>query len=108
MFLAALGIYGVIARLVTQRTMKIGIRMPLGAKFADVVRLMLGAGVRMTVVGVTVGLVGAYALTRMLMSTLPELVQGNVPAIAGAAVVLVAVSLAACYLPARRASRVDP
>jgi putative ABC transport system permease protein len=108
MFLAALGIYGVIARLVTQRTMEIGIRMALGAKFADVVRLMLGAGVRMTVVGVTVGLVGAYALTRMLMSTLPELVQGNVPAIAGAAVVLVAVSLAACYLPARRASRVDP
>jgi predicted permease len=108
LFLAALGVYGVIARLVTQRTIEIGIRMALGATFIDVVRLVMRTGVRMTVIGAALGLLGAYTLTRVLTSTLPELATSNALAIAGAALVLVTVSLAACYLPARRASKVDP
>jgi putative ABC transport system permease protein len=108
LFLSALGIYGVIARLVSQRTIEIGIRMALGAKLDDVVRLVLGAGLRMTLIGAGLGLVGAFALTRVLSSTLPELATSNALSIAGAAVLLVGVSLGACYLPARRATKVDP
>jgi putative ABC transport system permease protein len=108
LFLAALGIYGVITRLVAQRTPEIGVRMALGATLDQVLRLVLGAGLRMTLAGVTLGLLGAIALTRLLNTQLPELATNNVVTISAAAVVLALVSTAACYLPARRASQVDP
>lgn len=108
LFLAALGLYGVLVRLVTQRTAEIGIRMALGAGFGHVVRLVLGAGIRMALVGVGFGLVGAWGLTRFLNAQLPGLATNHAVTLSAAAVLLVAVSAAACYLPARRATRVDP
>ena len=108
LFLAALGIYGVIARLVTQRTLEIGIRMALGASFGDVVRLVLAGGVRMTLAGAGCGLLGAAALTRLLNAQFPGLATSSVPTIGAAPIVLLVVSITASYLPARRAARVDP
>ena len=108
LFLAALGIYGVIARLVTQRTIEIGIRMALGAGLADVVRLVPGSGLRLTVVGAGLGVLGAIALTRVIGSTMPGLATDGTLLIIAAVAVLLVVSMGACYLPARRAARVDP
>jgi ABC-type antimicrobial peptide transport system permease subunit len=108
LFLAALGIYGVIARLVTERTIEIGIRMALGASLAQVVRLVLGSGVRMTLIGAVLGLLGAAALTRLLNAQFPGLATNSAVTIVVATLVLLAVSSAACYLPARRATKVDP
>ena len=108
LFLAALGIYGVIARLVTQRTLEIGIRMALGASFGQVVRLVLSSGIRMTLVGAGVGLLGAAALTRLLNAQFPGLATDGATTLGLASLLLLAVSMTACYLPARRATRVDP
>jgi putative ABC transport system permease protein len=108
LFLAALGIYGVIARLVTQRTTEIGIRMALGAGLADVVRLVLGSGFRLTIVGAGLGVLGAIALTRAIGTTMPGLATDATLLIIAAVAVLLVVSMGACYLPARRAARVDP
>ena len=108
LFLAAVGLYGVITRLVTQRTIEIGIRVALGATFPQVVHLVLATGVRMMLLGVAVGLFGAVTLTRMINSELPGIASNNALTISAAAVLLFVVSLLACYLPARRAARVDP
>jgi hypothetical protein len=108
LFLAALGVYGVTARLVTQRTLEIGIRMALGASFGQVVRLVLASGIRMTLIGAGVGLLGAAALTRLLNAQFPGLATDGATTLALASLLLLAVSLAACYLPARRATGVDP
>jgi ABC-type antimicrobial peptide transport system permease subunit len=108
LFLAALGIYGVIARIVVQRTGEIGIRMALGAQMRDVIRLILGSGLRMVLVGAGLGLLGAVALVRFLGSLMPALVTSNAVALAVATAALMAMALLACYLPARRAARIDP
>ena len=108
LFLAALGIYGVIARLVTERTLEIGIRMALGANFSQVVRLVLGGGVRMTLIGAILGLLGAAVLTRLLNAQFPGLATSSAVTILLATVLLLAVSAIACYLPARRATKVHP
>jgi predicted permease len=108
LFLAALGIYGVIARIVAQRTSEIGIRMALGAQVGQIARLILGAGMRMVLIGSGLGLLGAVGLARFLASTMPGLSGNSVVAIAGAAVVLIAVALLATWLPARKATQVDP
>lgn len=107
-FLAALGLYGVVLRLVTQRTVEIGIRMALGATVGHVVRLVLSTGIRMTTAGVAIGLLGAWGLTRLLNTQLPGLATGHVVTVAAAAALLSVVALIACYLPARRAAKVDP
>jgi ABC-type antimicrobial peptide transport system permease subunit len=108
LFLAALGIYGVIARIVAQRTNEIGIRMALGAQVAQIARLILGAGMRMVLLGTALGLLGAVALARFLASTMPELSENSGAAIAGATAVLIVIALLACWLPARRATRINP
>ena len=108
LFLAALGIYSVIARLVAQRTGEIGIRMALGAQTYDVVRLILGAGLRMVLVGAGLGLLGAIGLTLFLATAMPGLAASNVAAIIGATLVLVVIALLACWLPTRRATKIDP
>ena len=106
--LAVVGIYGVIARTVIQRTGEIGIRTALGARGADVMRLVLGSGLRLALVGAGIGLVGAAALSRLLVSFLPGMQTNGGAVLAAATVFLVVVALAACYLPARRAAAIDP
>jgi len=108
LFLAALGIYGVIARTVLQRTGEIGIRMALGAQRQDIARLILGNGVRLALAGAALGLVLAGALTVMLTRTMPGITGGSGAAIAFATGALVVTALSACWLPARRATRVNP
>jgi putative ABC transport system permease protein len=106
--LAAIGIYGVMAYVVAQRTREIGIRMALGAQTVDVLRLVVRNGMSLAVVGVAVGLATALALTRLLASLLFEVSATDATTLTAVSFGLLAVALLACYLPARRATRVDP
>jgi len=106
--LAAIGIYGVISYSVTLRQQEIGVRMALGASSGDVLSLILREGGILAVAGTVVGLGGAYYATRLVQSWLFGIGRTDVPTIAGMAAVLVAMALAASYVPARRAARVDP
>jgi putative ABC transport system permease protein len=106
--LAAVGIYGVIAQSVSQRTHEIGIRMALGAQARDVLKLVVRQGMSLTVVGIVVGLAGAFALTRLLANLLFGVGTTDPGTFVWIPVLLAAVSFLACYIPARRAARLDP
>jgi putative ABC transport system permease protein len=106
--LACIGIYGVMAYAVTQRRQEIGVRMALGARRSNVLRMMMGFGFRLALYGVVIGLIGAFALTRLLQSLLFEVNAMNPLVFSIAALVLVAVSTAASYLPARAAASIEP
>jgi len=106
--LSAIGIYGVMAYFVTQRTREIGVRMALGATERDVVRMVLGQGVRLAAAGVVVGLAGALAITRAIATLLFGIGPRDPWTLAALSAALTAVALLACYIPARRATRVDP
>lgn len=108
LLLAGAGCYGVIAYSARQRTHEIGIRLALGAKRGDVLRLILSQGVRLVVLGLGIGLVSALALTHVLESFLYGVTPADILTFSLTAVVLALVALAACYLPARRAMRLDP
>ena len=106
--LAAVGIYGVVAFSVTRRTREIGIRMALGAHRSDILRLVLGEGARMAALGVVIGVAGSLAITRLISSLLFGISAMDPLTFAGVAALLSLAALAACYIPARRAMRVDP
>ncbi|HEV2884228.1 MAG TPA: ABC transporter permease [Pyrinomonadaceae bacterium] len=108
MLLSMIGIYGVTAYYVTQRTHEIGIRMALGAQLRDVMKLVLKRGVTLALVGVAVGVAGALALTRLLSTLLFGVTAVDLATFASVSLGLIAVAILACYIPARRATKVDP
>jgi putative ABC transport system permease protein len=108
LLLSAVGIYGVMSFAVTQRTHEIGVRMAMGAPRTDVIRLIVGSGFRMALVGLAIGLAGALALGQLMRSTLYGVRAVDFSSLAAVAVLLLAVALVACWVPARRSAGVDP
>jgi ABC-type antimicrobial peptide transport system permease subunit len=108
LLLASLGLYGVIAYSVAQRTREIGVRIALGAARGEVLRMVLRQGIRTTAIGLLVGVVAAFGATRLLASLLFGVSSTDLAAFGGAATLLAAVALIASWLPARRAAAVDP
>ena len=108
LILAAVGLYGVISHLVAQRTGEFGIRLALGASTRDVLTLVLKTGIRLALAGLAIGIILAYALNQFLGSVMPRMASTDPVALGAVALVLFAVSMAASWLPARRATQVDP
>jgi putative ABC transport system permease protein len=108
LILAAIGIYGVVSYTVVQRTGELGIRMALGAQTRDVLWLVLGKGAVLVLIGTFLGALGAYGVSRLLISLIPSLPTRDPLILVITALVLIAIALIACYIPARRATRVDP
>ena len=108
LFLAAIGIYGLMSYTVTQRTREIGVRMALGSRPIDIFRLLLGNGLRVTLMGVVIGVIATVGLTRYLVSMLFEVRPNDPVTLVSMALLLLLIAATACLVPARRATRVDP
>jgi len=108
LLLAIIGVYGVISYSVAQRTSELGIRLALGARQIDVLRLVLSGGLKLALIGIAAGVVLSFAVTRFLSSLLFGVRATDLLTFSALSILLVAVSLVACYLPARRATKVDP
>jgi putative ABC transport system permease protein len=106
--LAAIGIYGVISYTVAQRTHEIGIRVALGAQRKDVLRMVLGQGGKIAFAGIAIGLAASFGLTRLMSSLLFSVSASDPLTFVGVAILLILVAMLACYVPARRAMKVDP
>jgi predicted permease len=108
LILSSIGIYGVVSYITGQRTHEIGVRMALGAQQGDVMKLVLGQGVKMALIGIAIGLAAAIGLTRLMTKMLFSVSPTDPVTLIGVSLVLMGVALAACYMPARRAMRTDP
>jgi putative ABC transport system permease protein len=108
LLLAAVGLYGVMSYLVSQRTREIGVYVALGARPLDIHRLIVGQGLKLLGLGITLGLLGAMALSRLMTSLLFGVTAYDVPTLGGVSLLLAVVALAACFIPARRAAKVEP
>jgi predicted lysophospholipase L1 biosynthesis ABC-type transport system permease subunit len=106
--LVVMGLYGVVSFVASQRTREIGIRLALGAQKGDVLRLVLGDGLKLTLAGVAIGAVLSLALIRVLPRILYGLAAGSSPVMLAAGLLLTGIALLACWIPARRATRVNP
>ena len=108
LFLAAVGLYGVVAYTVSQRTQEIGVRMAIGADRSDVLKMVVGGGMKLALVGVIIGIAGALAVARLVAAMLFEVTPFDPTSYLLTAATLLTIAALACYLPARRAMRVDP
>jgi ABC-type antimicrobial peptide transport system permease subunit len=108
LFLAAVGLYGVVAYTVSQRTREIGLRMAIGAAPRQVLGMVLGGGMKLALIGVAIGIAGALVLARLVQTMLFEVAPSDPTSYAATAILLLAIAAVACYVPARRAMRVDP
>lgn len=108
LLLASIGVYGLISYSVSQRTREIGIRVALGAQQGDVIRMVMGQGAKLTLIGVLIGMMAALGLTQLMSSILYGVKATDPLTFASVAILLAIVALTACYIPARRAMRVDP
>jgi predicted permease len=106
--LASLGMYGVITRTMAQRTSEFGIRIALGAVAGDIIRLVLTSGAKLALIGSAIGLLGAFGISRLIGAFFPGMQTNSVLVLSGVTVLLMAIALVACYMPARYASRIDP
>src|SRR5712691_1104528 len=106
--LACLGIYGVITRTIAQRTGEFGIRLALGAQVRDITRLVLTSGAKLALIGSAIGLLGAFGISRLIAAYFPGMQTNSVPVLSGVTLLLIAIALIACYMPARHASRISP
>ncbi len=106
--LAALGMYGVIARTVAQRTGEFGIRIALGAQVRDIIELVLHSGAKLALIGSGIGLLGAFAISRVIAAFFPGMRTNSVLVLSAVTVLLAGIALLACYMPARSASRISP
>jgi putative ABC transport system permease protein len=108
LLIATMGLYGMIAYVTSQRIREIGVRMALGAQRGDILALVVSQGMFLVLSGLAVGVAGASALTRFLSSILHGISPTDLPTFIGVAVLLALVALIACYLPGRRATKIDP
>jgi len=108
LFLAALGIYGVMAYTVSQRTQEFGIRMAMGACVTDIIRLVLGQGLKLAIPGILLGLVACFGLGWLIRSLLFGVASWDPLTFVGVTIALVGTVMLACYIPARRATKTDP
>jgi len=108
LLITVIGLYGMLAYLVAERRHEIGVRMALGAQPGNVLRLVIGQGLKLALLGVVVGLIGAWALTRFMQTLLFGVTPTDPGTFAAIAVLLLLVALLACWIPARRATKVDP
>jgi ABC-type antimicrobial peptide transport system permease subunit len=108
LLIAAVGVYGVVSYTVAERKRELGIRLALGARPRDILQLVIGNGARLAVIGIVIGLAAALSLGRILSTMLFQVTPHDTLTLAAVSVLLAAVALVACWLPARKAARLDP